>query len=115
MDSQDTAPHLAHAIEALSTGERLVLAILDHQLVRLRYQGLERIVEPYLLGIHEAGEPLLVAYQIAGGSESGGVPGWRTFVSTAVEDVELTGERFATMRSDLNAAAHPMLEVFARA
>jgi hypothetical protein len=115
MDSQETAPHPAHAIEALSTGERLVLAILDHQIVRLRYQGLERIVEPYLLGIHEAGEPLLVAFQLAGGSESGGVPGWRNFISTAIEDVQLTGERFEGARSDLNAAAHPMLEIFARA
>ena len=115
MQPQHDAPHSAHAMEELSTGERLVLAILDHQVVRSHYQGRDRIVEPHLLGIHEAGEPILVAYQTGGTSESGDVPGWRNFISTAVGDVELTGRHFPGPRSDLNSAAHPMLEIFARA
>jgi len=115
MPPRNDAPRSAHALEALTTGERLVLAILDHQVVRIRYQGRERTVEPHLLGIHEAGEPILVAYQTGGASGSGDVPGWRSFISTAVDEVELTGQHFPGPRSDLNAAAHPMIEVFARA
>ena len=115
MQSRQDAPRAAHPIEELSTGERLVLAILDHQVVRIRYQGRDRLVEPHLLGIHEAGEPILVAYQTGGTSERGDVPGWRSFISTAVDEVELTGQHFPGARSDLNAAAHPMIEVFARA
>ena len=115
MPPRNDAPRSAHAMETLTTGERLVLAILHHQVVRIRYQGRERTVEPHLLGIHEAGEPILVAYQTGGTSGSGDVPGWRSFISTAVDEVELTGQHFPGPRSDLNAAAHPMIEVFARA
>jgi predicted DNA-binding transcriptional regulator YafY len=115
MQPQQDAPRTAHAMEELSTGERLVLAILDHQVVRIRYQGRDRTVEPHLLGIHEAGEPILVAYQTGGTSERGDVPGWRSFISTAVDEVELIGRHFPGARSDLNAAAHPMIEIFARA
>jgi hypothetical protein len=115
MQQQQDAPRAAHPIDELTTGERLVLAILDHQVVRLSYQGRDRIVEPHLLGIHEAGEPILVAYQTGGTSGSGDLPGWRTFISTGVDQVELTGQHFPGSRSDLNAAAHPMVEIFARA
>ena len=36
---------------------RLARAILDHRVVEFVYQGYRRTVEPYLLGLHEAGEP----------------------------------------------------------
>jgi hypothetical protein len=103
------------ALEALTYGERLVLAVLEHRVVRLRYQGRDRVIEPQLIGIHEAGEPLLVAYQVAGESQSGQIPGWRTFITTSVEDVEVTDERFGGARGDLDLGTHRMIEVFARA
>ena len=113
-DPQHALP-TTHALEELTGGERLVLAILDHRMVRIRYQGRDRVVEPHLLGLHEAGEPLLVAYQTGGTSRSGVVPGWRTFITTSIDTVEITDERFPGPRSDLNVAAHNMLDIFARA
>ena len=95
--------------------ERLVRAVLDHRLVRFRYHGQARTVEPQLLGLHEAGEPMLVGYQTAGGSNSGDLPGWRTFITTAIEEVEVTDEPFAGARGELSQAAHAMIEIFARA
>jgi hypothetical protein len=95
--------------------ERLVRAALEHRVVRFRYHGQARTVEPQLIGLHEAGEPMLVAYQTAGGSNSGELPGWRTFITTAVDEVELTDERFPGARGDLNLASHAMVEIFARA
>jgi hypothetical protein len=109
------ARHATHPIERLSGAERLVLAILDHRVVRLRYQNRERTLEPHLLGIHEAGEPLLVAYQTGGTSQSGDLPGWRTFITTSIENVEITGETFPGPRGDLTVSAQRMIEVFARA
>lgn len=104
----------AHAVEELTGTERLVLAILDHRVVHFRYQGRGRVVEPHLIGLHEAGEPMLVAYQTGGTSQSGDVPGWRTFITTAIEDVAVVDEQFQS-RGELNVLAHPMLEIFARA
>jgi hypothetical protein len=111
------APQVAHtpSPELAMPGERLVRAILEHRLVGFTYQGRERIVEPHLLGLHEAGEPMLLAYQTAGASRSGDVPGWRTFITTSMERVEILDQTFPGPRSDMRTAAAPMLEIFARA
>ena len=104
-----------HPLEELTFGERLVLAVLEHRVTRIRYQGRDRVIEPQLIGIHEAGEPMLVAYQTAGGTQSGDVPGWRTFITTSIEDVEVTDQRFSGPRGDLDVTMHRMIEIFARA
>jgi len=102
-------------LEQLTNGERLVRAILDHRVVEFGYQGYRRTIEPYLLGLHEAGEPLLLGFQTAGASRSGEVPGWRTFITTAIEEVHTTDRTFSGPRSDFNPYGHSMLEIFARA
>ena len=102
-------------LQELTSGERLVRAILDHRVVEFIYQGYRRTVEPYLLGLHEAGEPILLGYQTAGGSQSGEVPGWRTFTTTGIGEVEVSDRSFAGPRSDFNPYGHSMLEIFARA
>lgn len=112
--SQEQAPG-RESLEQLTNGERLVRAVLEHRVVEFGYHGYRRTVEPYLLGLHEAGEPLLIGYQSAGGSQSGEIPGWRTFVTTAIEDVQVTDRSFSGPRSDFNPYGHSMLEIFARA
>ncbi|HEX2218556.1 MAG TPA: hypothetical protein VHG35_07105 [Gemmatimonadales bacterium] len=97
----------------LSPAELLVRAVLDHRTVTLVYEGLRRVVEPHLIGIHEAGEPMVAAFQTGGFSHSGDLPGWRTFITTKVESVDLRDETF-TPRSDCDRMAEGMVEVFAR-
>ena len=77
--------------DVTTVGERLVRGVLDHRVLSLIYHGERRIVEPYLVGIHEAGEPVVVGYQTGGGSRSGELPGWRTFIITEVQGAELLG------------------------
>jgi hypothetical protein len=115
MSEQETTSRLPDILPELTTGERLVRAILDHKVIQFGYQGYRRTVEPYLLGIHEAGEPILLGFQTAGASQSGDIPGWRTFITTAIGEVEVTGQSFAGPRSDFNPYGHSMLEIFARA
>jgi WYL domain-containing protein len=112
MPEQQTRSEIA---QELTNGERLVRAILEHRVVELDYQGYRRTVEPYLLGLHEAGEPILLGYQTAGFSHSGEIPGWRTFITTAIGDVTVTERTFAGPRSDWNPFGEAMLEIFARA
>jgi hypothetical protein len=112
---ESRATRATHPLQELTFGERLVLAVLEHRVVRLRYHGHDRVVEPQVIGLHEAGEPMLVAYQTGGGSRSGAVPGWRTFITTSIEEVEVTDDHFGDPRGDFDLGAHRMLEVFARA
>ena len=100
--------------QEMSNGERLVRAILERRAVRLIYRGLPREVEPHMIGIHEAGEPILVAYQTGGHSHSGDLPGWRTFITTEIERVEESDAPFPQARSDFTDQFYSMLEIFAK-
>jgi hypothetical protein len=99
----------------LTTTEMVVRATLEHRVLRFTYKGRPREVEPHLVGTHEAGEPLLVAYQTGGESTSGELPGWRTFTTAEVESVEIGEAAFPGPRPGFNPASHRMVEIFARA
>jgi hypothetical protein len=115
MSDQQTTPQVPEVLPELTTGERLVRAILDHRVVEFAYDGYRRTVEPYLLGIHEAGEPILLGYQTAGFSQRGEIPGWRAFITTAIGDVQVTDRTFSGPRAGFNPYGESMLEIFARA
>jgi hypothetical protein len=115
MPEQQTTTQDQAALPELTNGERLVRAILDHRVVEFIYEGYRRTVEPYLLGLHEAGEPLLLGYQTGGASRSGEIPGWRTFITTGIGEVEVTERSFSGPRSDFNPYGHSMLDIYARA
>ena len=96
-------------------GETLVHGVLNHRVVDLAYHGFRRSVEPYLVGIHQAGEAILLAYQTAGFSRSGDVPGWRTFIIAEISEAVLTDRVFMPSRRDFNRDDPRMTEIFARA
>ena len=114
MAEQTTARPAESGGAMLTPAELLVRAVLERRTVDLVYQGQPRVVEPHLIGIHEAGESMLSGYQTGGFSHSGDLPGWRTFITSKIDSVEARSETF-TPRSDYNRTAGGMLEVFARA
>jgi hypothetical protein len=114
MSEQPSQQPAARSRNDLTAAERLVRAVLERRTVSLVYEGLPRVVEPHLIGIHQAGEPVLSAFQTGGFSHSGDLPGWRTFITTKIELVEPRDETFAP-RSDYDRMADAMIEVFARA
>jgi hypothetical protein len=57
----------------------LCSAITMRQVIRFRYHGGYRVVEPFCYGVSHAGYELLRAYQIEGHSESGSSSGWKLF------------------------------------
>jgi hypothetical protein len=113
MSEQPNPQPAVRGTAELTPAEQLVRAVLDHRTVTLVYQGLRRVVEPHLVGIHAAGEPMVAAFQTGGFSHSGDLPGWRTFITTKVESVDPREERF-TPRSDGERMAEGMVEIFAR-
>jgi hypothetical protein len=113
MSEQPNARPAVRGTADLTPAEQLVRATLDHRTVNMVYEGLRRVVEPHLVGIHEAGEPMVAAFQTGGFSHSGDLPGWRTFITAKVESVDPREETF-TPRSDGERMAEGMVEVFAR-
>ena len=51
-------------------------AIRTKNMIEFDYGGHHRITEPHVHGVHDGVEQLL-AYQVEGGSSSGGLPEWR--------------------------------------
>jgi len=92
--------------------EVLRTAIQERRLLRLIYQGKERIVEPHDYGIQN-GSPKLLAYQIAG-SSSGRLPGWRWLQVELVSEVYLLDKTFPGGRRIPSGKHHVWDEVFAR-
>jgi hypothetical protein len=113
-----TTEHRAVGPEAASpmaVGEALVHGVLGHWVLSFEYQGLRRTVEPHLVGVHEAGEAVLLAYQTGGVSYAGELPGWRTFIVSEIDDVELEDREFPGPRPDFAPDSLPMVDIFARA
>jgi len=58
--------------------------------LRFTYSGRARLAEVHAVGLSTAGREDMSTWQIAGDSESGRIPGWRTFCLDECFDVELS-------------------------
>lgn len=84
------------AAEALPRLEdRLRAALRERRVVRFRYRGLVRWVQPHALGRFRNGRNALLGWQTSGGSRSTPPPGWRAFLLAAIEDLVVTEVKFA--------------------
>ena len=92
----------------MSVQTELEDAIINRQVVRFVYDGLQREVEPFLLGTTTAGRPALRAYQTAGGSRSGTVPGWHLFSLGKIGGIAMIQESFSGERPWYNPADKAM-------
>ena len=79
----------------MSVQTELEDAIINRQVVRFVYDRLQREVEPFLLGTTTAGRSALRAYQTAGGSRSGTVPGWPLFSLGKIVGLATCQKRFS--------------------
>lgn len=72
-------------------------AIAARKLVEFTYHGRRRVVEPHDLGVHR-GVTQLLAYQVRGGSKSGGIPEWRRFDVDEIGNLTLKEQSFFVPR-----------------
>jgi predicted DNA-binding transcriptional regulator YafY len=71
----------------------------------------QRVVEPHLLGVNKAGNTILVAYQVSGGSVSGEAPQWRQYDLNNIDSCEAYGTKFKEPRPGYNAGDKRMKQV----
>lgn len=72
-------------------------AILEKRIIRFEYQGRYRIGEPHVLGKKNDKEQLLV-FQLAGDTNSDGLPQWRRVNVAGITDLEITKYTFGNKR-----------------
>lgn len=74
--------------------DQVATAIRGRSVLRFRYHGFAREVEPHALGTVKGGRFALLGWQVAGGSRSEPPPGWRTFLLADLERVRVLKQRF---------------------
>jgi hypothetical protein len=87
-------------------------AIEAIRIVKLRYLGKERIVEPHDYGIHR-GTIKLLTYQI-GGASSGRLPNWRLMEVDKISDIVLLDKTFCGGRPTPSGKHHQWDVLFLR-
>jgi hypothetical protein len=87
-------------------------AIANKRLLRFKYKGNERIVEPHDYGIQN-GSVRLLCWQV-GGRSGGRIPGWRLIDVAGMENCEILDQRFAGNREIVSAKHHRWAEIFVR-
>lgn len=75
-------------------------AIRERRLLLIDYGGARRIVQPHVYGDDHAGDRLLSAYQVSGGSASGEPRGWKSFRMDRVTGVALDEGAFPRARPE---------------
>jgi hypothetical protein len=69
-------------------------AIRQRRLLEFRYQGLPRVVEPYVHGVSTRGVDVLRAVQVGGSSNSGGFGYAKLWALADITALRITSETF---------------------
>lgn len=98
----------------MSVTYNITEAINQKKVIRFRYHGHVRIVEPHLLGVKTTGNVVLSAWQVGGYSETGHIPPWRNYIISDIAAIENTGETFNSHRPGYNRNDRTMVRIIAR-
>lgn len=81
---------------------KICQAISGHSLLAFNYEGQSRVVEPHCHGTSRAGNEVLRAYQVRGGSNSGEPTGWKMFAVDQIGGLQIVADHFASSRPGYN-------------
>ena len=96
---------LKQVILEAATRNEVEKAVVNHERVKIYYEGDEtetpgfRYIEPYVVGVSEAGNEILRAYQYAGVSDTDKT-GWKTFRLDKMTDWDEMNDTFNSPISD---------------
>lgn len=90
---------LTGTVHAATANEVVRNGIQRQRVIRLRYAGHVRLIEPHAIGITTGGHRAVLAWQTEGGSRSDPPSGWRTFLIADISEATLTVRGFARRAS----------------
>ena len=115
--------HAKDAMDANDTGEarvdldlnaRICSAITRRSLVMFEYGDLIRVVEPHRYGVNSAGHRMLSGWLRAGYSRSDPAGGWRNYLASDIQSLQVLEAPFAGTRPGYSAQDQRMREVYAQ-
>ncbi|HKQ22208.1 MAG TPA: hypothetical protein VJS91_09225 [Nitrososphaeraceae archaeon] len=86
-------------------------AIRNKKVIEFNYDGHHRIAEPHVHGISN-GNYEIETYQLAGGSNRGGIPDWRRIIGVKITTLQVTEQRFKGRRPNTSGKHTPFDEIF---
>lgn len=82
------------------------------QLIVFQYDGSDRVVAPFVVGVSSEGNPLLRGFQLEGISRSGKGPGWRVYQIMKMVKVENHWDYFRASDFDFDRSYPWTFKVF---
>ena len=105
----------AHAVwggePAAEVTELLTSALNERRVVTFIYKGHERRVEPHALGKGTDQKPVLLGWQVSGGSQSEPPPGWRVFLLTDIQEWVVSETTLAKPRADYRKGGRGLVSI----
>ena len=83
---------VAHPMYVLCQG------LQNHQRLKIKYHGEERVVEVHAVGISPKGNSVVRVFQVIGGAVFGANSGWKMLKIEDIEDIEPIGEFYTGPR-----------------
>ena len=94
------SPGVAGIFGTKQTAETMIReALAERKVLKFKYHGHTREVEPHALGYVGEGRLALLGWQVSGGSASEPPPGWRTFVLAEIRSLKRLRKNY-TLRRD---------------
>ncbi len=95
--------------------ETICNAIKNRLVIKFKYEGEIRIVEPFVLGHHkDTGNLVLRSYRVGGYSKSDREPPWRLFDTKNISELEVTSINAQSIREHYNPNDKHMSEILCR-
>lgn len=90
-------------------------AIRDGEIIEFEYEGMIRIVEPFVYGTDSTGAPILRGYQIGGfNTENDNSYTWDTYKVDLMGTVKFIGKKFEEHRAGFDSDDETFTSIFCR-
>ena len=91
---------------------QICAAIKDMKLLAFTYEGYARIVEPHAYGCDTKGNDIVRVYQVGGGSESGNSIGWKLFLISRMQGLQVQDQQFDGARAGYRQGDSAMQSIY---
>lgn len=81
--------------------KKICFAIKNMQMLKIDYNGTERIIEPHAYGLNKKNHEMLRAFQVSGFSKSDKPSSWKLFKCEHIDNIIQMSESFE-VREDYN-------------